>query len=274
MRVLCFLVASVVLVAALPSPDRLSMLELGSTTGGAAAYGSLNVTSLTVNSGPARESRIVLGNGDSAFTLAMTSGGSFVIRHRNQPSFTVGPEGDVVVNGKVRSTGMVRVDGTINFMGVDQWLLAIAENFNSGSSGWTNATTTQCGPPNKRILGGYGQFAGGEVTKTYRQLPEHNEIRVKATFHFIDAWQGETAFAKLDHQVVWTDMHDQMATKNGVNICGSASTTEGKFAVPIDVVIPHTSSSLAVSFGSTLASSPLEASWGVSDVQVLVRKMS
>jgi hypothetical protein len=50
-------------------------------------------------------------------------------------------------------------------------------------------------------LGGYGLTAGGEISKTFRQLPAHAEIRLKANFHFIDAWSGETAFAKLENQV-------------------------------------------------------------------------
>jgi hypothetical protein len=92
--------------------------------------GSLNLTSLTINSGKARESRIVLGSGEGAFTLALTADGSFVIRHRGLPSFTVGPEGDVTVNGKVKSSGVMRVDNSLKFMGVHQWLLAANEDFN------------------------------------------------------------------------------------------------------------------------------------------------
>jgi hypothetical protein len=212
----------------------------------------------------------VVGNDDASFTFALQADGSFVIRHRNQPAFTVGPEGDVLVNGKIRS-GKVRVDGTLNFMGVGQWMLAVSENFNAGTGGWSNATTTVCGMPGKKILGGYGVFAGGEITKVYHQLPAHSEVRLKATFHFIDKWTGETAFAQLEHKPVWTEIYDHMASQHGVNICG-APTAESKFGVPIDVIIPHTSRSLAVTFGSTLATSPLQASWGVSDVQIFLRQ--
>jgi len=239
-------------------------------TGTQGSYGSLNVTALTVNSGPARESRIVLGTGDTAFTLKLTADGHFVISHRDNPTFDVGPEGDVSVYGKINSAGTVRVDSSLTFMGVQQWLLLSAESFGQGVSGWTNSTTSVCGAPNKPLLGGYGLTAGGEIRKTFRQLPPHNEVRLKASFHFIDAWSGETAFAKLENQVVWTDMHDQMASKNGINICGSPA-AESKFAVPIDIEISHTAASLTVSFGSTLAVGPLEASWGVSDVQIYVR---
>jgi len=33
-------------------------------------------------------------------------------------------------------------------------------------------------------------------------------------------------------------MHKQKEAKNGLNVCGGA-VAEGKFAVPIDVTVPH-----------------------------------
>jgi len=226
-------------------------------SGGVGGFGAINTTSLTINSGPSRESTLVLGDtsSNSAFTVALTSEGSFEIRFQGQSAFTVGPDGQVTVNGKITSSGVVRIGQTLNFAGVSQWMLALSETFTIGGSGWTNSSVSTCGSPDKPILGGYGVFAGGEVSKQYQQLPAHNQIRFKATFHFIDGWTGETAYLKLDHQVVWTDMHDYMTSKNGINICGSASAAESKFAVPIDVVIPHTASSMAVTFVSTLKTS-------------------
>merc|ERR1712048_668384 len=109
-----------------------------------------------------------------------------------------------------------------------------------------------CGGSPIPILGGYAKFSGGEVARNYRQLPDHTEIRIKANFHFIDSWTGEWGYAKLDHQTVWSDIHDaQSVNTNALNICGGP-THEGKFAVPIDVTIAHTSSSIGVLFGSTL----------------------
>jgi len=265
-------VAFVISLPSIRESAPINFLEIGSTIPASGGLATLNLTSLTVNSGRSRESRIVLGDDGNAFTIALSAEGSLVIRHRGQAYFTVDPEGEVTVNGKIKSSGIVRIDETLNFLGVDQWMLAVSEQYGQGGNGWTNGSVSECGNPNKPILGGYGKFAGGEVSKLFRQLPNHNQIRLKASFHFIDAWAGETAFAKLDHQLVWTDMHDHMSSKNGINICGSASAAENKFAVPIDVVIPHTSSSLAVTFGTTLRGTAFEASWGLSDVQIYVRK--
>lgn len=48
-------------------------------------------------------------------------------------------------------------------------------------------------------------------------------------------------------------------------------TPENKFAVPIDVVIPHATSVVNVLFGAELERPATEGSWGVSDVQIMLR---
>ncbi len=139
-----------------------------------------------------------------------------------------------------------------------------------GTTGWSNSSTSTCGNPDKTLLGGCGHFAGGEVSKIYGNLPEHDAVRVKANYHFIDAWGGETAFAKLQNQYVWSDTFDQQSAKSGVNLC-CGDAPESRFSVPIDVTLPHTEKTLQVTFGSTLTLSPAEQSWAISDVQVYVR---
>ena len=48
------------------------------------------------------------------------------------------------------------------------------------------------------MLGGYGKFAGGEVKKTFTDLPPHNQLRIEANYSFIDSWSGETGFMRLN----------------------------------------------------------------------------
>ena len=36
------------------------------------------------------------------------------------------------------------------------------------------------------MLGGYGKFSSGEVTKAFENIPDHQYIRITAKFHFID----------------------------------------------------------------------------------------
>eukprot|EP00299_Pterocystis_sp_00344_P013358 c6536_g1_i1.p1 GENE.c6536_g1_i1~~c6536_g1_i1.p1 ORF type:complete len:269 (-),score=66.13 c6536_g1_i1:41-847(-) len=262
-------VASLLVCAAfaLPEQDITSFVQTEVTTSS-----GVNVSSIAINAGGQRESKLTLGDADEAFTLVMQPDGSFAVRHRNTPTFVIDPAGPVSVAGTLRSKGAMRIDGTINFMGVQQWFLAAIENFNEGATGWTNSSTTTCGNTEKKILGGCGKFAGGEVSKTFFNLPAHDWVRVTANFHFIDKWGGETAYAKLQDSFVWTDTFDQVSTKVGIDLCCSPA-PESKFSTPIDVSLPHTDGSLKLTFGSTLTLSPMEQSWGVSDVQVYVRKV-
>lgn len=49
---------------------------------------------------------------------------------------------------------------------------------------------------------------------------------------------------------MWTDTHTQ-DTSTGINVCGG-TVAESKFSVPVEVVLPHTSDTLRIGFGSTI----------------------
>lgn len=121
------------------------------------------------------------------------------------------------------------------------------------------------------MLGGYAKFAGGEVTKTYEDLPPHSRIRIVASYHFIDAWNGESGFLRADigrdnmMEYLWTEKYDYSKAKNGINICGAVY-PEGKLTSTIDVTIPHIASGITIGFGSTLDQDPEENSFGVSNI--------
>jgi len=256
------------------SLDSIAMLETGT-------MGGLNISSLQIDAGASRESRLVFGSADQGFSLNMKPDGSMDLNHGDQVSLSVGPNGDMSVFGKLSSEGAVRIDGPLSFRGVGQWQIAVIENFKTGAQGWSNDSTTTCGygadssndDEKKYILGGYSKFAGGETGKVFNNLPPHKYVRLTANYHMIDAWSGETAYAKIEHRLVWTDSFNQESSKAGVNICGSAA-PESRFSNPIDVIVPHECNepcSLAVGFGSTLVGSATEQSWGVSDVMLYIK---
>ena len=35
----------------------------------------------------------------------------------------------------------------------------------------------------------------------------HTELRLKATFHYIDRWEGASAYARVDSQFVWAESY-------------------------------------------------------------------
>lgn len=50
---------------------------------------------------------------------------------------------------------------------------------------------------------------------------------IKFNFHFIDDWNGETAFAKIDSNIFWTESYNWCekimpwhCKKYGIDVCG------------------------------------------------------
>lgn len=173
------------------------------------------------------------------------------------------------------SAGAIDV-ASLSIGGVPQWSLVVADNFAKSAEGWSHTSTSSCG--GVTMLGGYCNFAQGDVTRTVSGLPPHSQLKIQATYHFIDRWVGETAFMKLnlgsggEMVPVWTEGHAQDHEKAGLNVCGAESVHEGKFAVSVEVTVPHSSPDVNVAFGSTMdAQDPCDESWGISTFQVSVR---
>lgn len=158
--------------------------------------------------------------------------------------------------------------------GERQWQLHTSEWYQETSvDGWSNATTSSCA--GVQMLGGYCVFSAGTTSKRFADLPDHNYLRVKATFHFIDKWQGETGYFKIGNaqtqHYVWAERFDHSLFTTAPDLCGDTSILEGKFTMPIDIIIEHFDSSATLVFGSTLPEAPCTASFGVSSLQIYLR---
>jgi len=235
---------------------------------------SLDVTSITIsapegdsatlafNSGATNEVDIVL---DPSGTLEISSAGNAII--------TIAQTGDVTVGADLISVDSISVSGSVSFGGVSQWRQVINENFWGIPTGWSNNEISVCG--GVYLLGGYKILSRGQLQKEFSALPAHTTIRITATFFYIDAWNGETAYLQLNvgpnnaNEYVWIDRYDSTMAVNSINICG-ATYGEGRFGVPIDYYLPHTSDSITVTFGSTADQDPAEQSWGISNLSIYV----
>lgn len=192
------------------------------------------------------------------------------------------PTGVIIIDGNLQLSGEVAEKaGGESFLslgervrGGRQWRLAGHDDFEDGTAGWqfTNRTSVDmrstCGAKSDHFLGGHCRFANQETSKVFTDLPRHTQIRVKARAHFLDSWNGEVLFAKVGDAVVWADTCNAPVLPGAaLNICG-ASSPDLKLSSPIDVVLPHSSSTVEVTFGSTLNGDPCEQSWGIDDVMV------
>jgi hypothetical protein len=132
-------------------------------------------------------------------------------------------------------------------------------------SGWTTAESITC-----QGITMLTQQKTQPIAKIYTGLPDHSHVRIVATAHFVDDWQGETAILKVNDQIVWTDSYDQRNGNSKFSMCGSDTYPEGRFAVPIDITLPFTGSELKLVFSSTVDEGS-DARFGVSSVALYIR---
>jgi hypothetical protein len=249
---------------------------------------------------------IYLGNGDNQHHMGVTAEGNFRIASKTGPLLESDEDGNIFAHTQLLAAGSIASADNMMVGEMRQWALHLADDFTAGPSGWGTACVTPCGETEQeskdrpciekpdvsgcggvRMLGGPGKTRNGIVSKTFKLPKGHTEIRVSAVFHFIDQWEGETGFmqvgnadeeqgcANLDY--VWTEAYDQRLVSSAVSVCG-ADIGEGRFSVPVEVVIPHTEESVVVTLGSTLGKQKvgqfdtgIQASWGMSSFEIYVR---
>jgi len=152
---------------------------------------------------------------------------------------------------------------------VKQWALKYHDDFEGQIQGWSTNLTSSC-DGNDHHLAGHCKEVQDEVKKVFSNLGEHKFIRLQARYHFLDSWEGETAFAKIGDRIVWSDVNDVRGMHpNTLNACGGEH-PDTKISVPIDVTIPHNGDSVLVSFGSNLDEHPCNESFGIDDVMISV----
>merc|ERR1711990_1221189 len=250
------------------------MVQADSPKGNVTIYGDMNVQgslrttsiqssnltvdgSLNVNA-DLKASRLKVDNlhADSVETMRLSS-----------------PSGAIMVDADLTISSISTDTVAASFLeigGAKQWALVYHEDFDDKVSGWSPVKVSSCGGEDK-FLGGHCNFAADTASKVFKNLPAHTQVRMTASFHFLDKWDGEQAYASLDGKNVWADS-TKAHRGEGVNMYGS-SHPERKFSAPIDVTIPHTGSAVEVKFGTSIEESvnACEQSWGVDDVTIYVK---
>lgn len=228
--------------------------------------------------------RINLGSGPSTYSMGVNPDGFFTVSHDGTDVFSASKTGVETPNLIVGT--MSAFDFVL--AGQPQWRMVNLESFEpvrektnkkaAGEQakafvhtaptpvfGWTTTNTINCAG-----LTMITQTDTQPLAKLYTGLPAHSHVRITATAHFVDDWQGETAFLKVNDHIVWTESHEQRAGAGKINVCGSSVYPEGKFSVPIDVTLPYTGSTLKVVFGTNLDKGS-DAHFGISSVALSVR---
>merc|ERR1712226_1805705 len=204
-------------------------------------------------------------------SITVTKGtiGTLITKAIAGPSGSVHFSGEMVLGSSMDVNGTTRVSSFIQ-NDVVQWALKHHDDFEGEIKGWDTTETNSCDGFDTH-LGGHCAATGGSVKKTFIGLGAHKAVRVQAQYHFLDSWENERAWAKINGKTVWTEMNDIRGLHpSALNICGGAS-PDGKFATTIDVVIPHTEGQVEIEFGADLDEHPCDESFGIDDVSVSVR---
>jgi len=182
----------------------------------------------------------------------------------------------LLIKGKIDADS-VTASGDLSYSfleidGVRQWSLKSLEDFDEvGVDGWSHAEVTECA--GRKILGGHCvEKETPELSKTFEELGPHTQLRIVAKYMFIDSWDGESGYLKVDGKTMWVEAYNHAIgdPKHGINMCGN-ETPERKLSSNIDVTIPHSGSSVTLSFGATTDEHSCDESFGIDSVMIFTR---
>ena len=191
----------------------------------------------------------------------------------------------VKINGDVSITNNA---AAASFLSIEEeqragggWQIAYSENFDPAADGlntakqavqWVPLRTSACATelpqgaqsapaaPNSLprstdvFLGGVCQLAGSpdidepSASLSLNHLAPHDALRFQARAHFIDAWNHDSLFIKVDGEVVWIDSASTasaMGANVGLDVCGGPA-ADARLSQSIDIVIPHENPAVVV----------------------------
>ena len=232
-----------------------------------------SMTSFSIQGNKKYDAELKMGSLNNFYSFLLRGQyNDFVISNTNHPIFSVNKNTDVMLfpNEFSPKKGMT-FTGDFKIRGINQWKLVYEEDFSKNISGWSNNTVSNCS--GVYMLGGYCHFGGGQTQKTFVNLPAHSQVKVEATYHFIDAWDGESGYMTINNgkngemEYAWIEQYSAFL---GSNVCGGRW-PEGKFASPISVVVPHKNETITIGFGATIEQDPCDESFGVSGIRIYTR---
>jgi len=278
-----------------PPPSSSSFVE---EAGGAAASAQPSLPSLPPSHHVAlRQRKLRMESGAALMTSQALSRSRRRLLHAAAPAAPplrlaerIAVPSTLTVSGAVASTAA----GSVLAHGVHQWKMVMHDDFHHTTvEAWRNLGAQRPLPPNNAVttcaahrhalsdtfLGDYGAM---EASKAFL-LPAHAWLRVEARVHFLDKWEGESVYLKIDGQVVWSERWT-WCDKLLVNLCvpGTAAAPTAtidscgreypdRLSFPLIVTLFHSGEELELSFGSTLAANTTDASWGVDDLRLSLR---
>jgi len=223
-----------------------------------------NVQTTTTNSEKSKRTQKL----PPKYTMGVNKDGHFSIALEDQELLTISDTGRMISNSHLFAPSFISTNIIIN--GVPQWKLVTSEIVPFGripkKYPLTYGIVLACGGYN--IVTTRSNY--NHVVFSVNDVPTHTQLRITATVHFVDDWQGETAWMKVNGHYMWTASHDQRGTGSKISICGSDVYPDSRFSQSIDVTFINTDFAIRVEFGDNLEEGA-EAYFGLSSVTVYSR---
>jgi len=166
-------------------------------------------------------------------------------------------------------------DHTLN---VQMWKLIYFEPFEADiSHDWIgDAKLRPCGPLDDYSLHHNCISANESISKTIKDLPNHQELQIALNFHFLDEWEGEQAWIKIDGNVVWAKAHkwcnnifSNVCMEHGIDSCGRSFPDTFGYLVQFSLL--HNQNKVSIEIGSSLALNSCKANWAIDNLIISVR---
>jgi len=201
------------------------------------------------------------------YSMGVNKDGLFTINLEQNEMISVNAEGAVTMNADLYVKNL-NVNHDIIVGGISQWRLVRSDLFTDLKipTSWKYETYLQC-----HAFAMITTTRKLPITYTYLNLPAHTQVQLEATVHFVDDWQGETAYLKIDDEYAWTKTHGQDIIGHSLNVCGSPLYGETSFTISVDIAVWNTNKELKIEFGTTLEPT-VTAYLGLSSMNLYIRE--
>lgn len=153
--------------------------------------------------------------------------------------------------------------------GLKSWNLLQHHSFQTpeDAQGWSFAQIGSCDGDKfqNKFLGG-PCLLNTKISKGFKDLPDHSMLRLVATVHLFDDWDGESIMMQVDGKKCWSKT---TAKNKGVatpNFCGNPQYGDPQMNLQIDHTFEHTGGFVEVGFNSNMKKDACQASYAVDDV--------
>jgi hypothetical protein len=186
-------------------------------------------------------------------------------------SSTYATTDSITVDTITSPTGTVTIQGNLNLSPSSgyssfietAWKLSHSDSFEGFHDHWSSDYMQECSQ-------GFYLVGDCKVNEIYKKfvLAPHKYVRVTGILHMLDLWQGERLDVVADDVVIWSKKG--YSHSNGINVCGLEHPDPG-YGIKFDVMVPHMSSELLVTFKANLDNQHCQASFGVGKVSIFTR---